>query len=214
MAFFQDPPRLGNQYQDDRVLRSYLAHTLPEDARERVEAELADLGELAGGELYALQLVDRLAEPSLRQGDAWGHRVDEIELTRVWQRAQVLAAERGIVATAYEGKLGGLSRVHQFALVYLFDPASDTFTCPLAMTDGAARTLLDHGAQPLVERAVSRLTSRDPARMWTSGQWMTERTGGSDVGLSETVARPIEGGVAHGMPHAHRLYGTKWFTSA
>jgi alkylation response protein AidB-like acyl-CoA dehydrogenase len=42
--------------------------------------------------------------------------------------------------------------------------------------------------------------------MWTSGQWMTERTGGSDVGLSETVARNVDG--------VWRLYGTKWFTSA
>src|SRR5690606_35950571 len=48
--------------------------------------------------------------------------------------------------------------------------------------------------------------SRDPARAWTSGQWMTERTGGSDVGLSETVARNVDG--------TWRLYGTKWFTSA
>jgi alkylation response protein AidB-like acyl-CoA dehydrogenase len=35
---------------------------------------------------------------------------------------------------------------------------------------------------------------------------MTERSGGSDVGLSETVARRDETG--------WRLYGTKWFTSA
>jgi alkylation response protein AidB-like acyl-CoA dehydrogenase len=75
------------------------------------------------------------------------------------------------------------------------------------MTDGAARTLLSHGNQALIERAVPRLTSRDPARMWTSGQWMTERTGGSDVGLSETVARLGEDG-------RWRLSGTKWFTSA
>src|SRR5688500_18004509 len=42
--------------------------------------------------------------------------------------------------------------------------------------------------------------------MWTSGQWMTERTGGSDVGASETVARQVDG--------TWRLWGTKWFTSA
>jgi alkylation response protein AidB-like acyl-CoA dehydrogenase len=66
--------------------------------------------------------------------------------------------------------------------------------------------LLDSGNQALIERAVPRLTSRDPRTMWTSGQWMTERTGGSDVGLSETVARQEDG--------QWRLRGTKWFTSA
>ena len=30
--------------------------------------------------------------------------------------------------------------------------------------------------------AYARLISRDPNRFWTSGQWMTERRGGSDVG--------------------------------
>jgi len=74
------------------------------------------------------------------------------------------------------------------------------------MTDGAAKTLSVHGNAALVERALPRLTSRDPKKAWTSGQWMTERTGGSDVGLSETVATST--------PEGHRLSGTKWFTSA
>jgi len=74
------------------------------------------------------------------------------------------------------------------------------------MTDGAARALLDAGNAALVERAVPRLTSRDPARAWTSGQWMTERTGGSDVSRTETVARR--------GPDGFTLHGTKWFSSA
>src|SRR5690606_17864325 len=110
-------------------------------------------------------------EPRLVQWDAWGRRVDRIELTETWKRAAREAAERGVVATAYENRHGALSRVHQFALVYLFEGSSDTYTCPLAMTDGAARTLLDHRASPLVDRAVAHLTSRDPATAWTSGQW-------------------------------------------
>ena len=34
------------------------------------------------------------------------------------------------------------------------------------------------------------LITRDPNEFWTAGQWMTELTGGSDVGLSETIAKP------------------------
>src|SRR6266542_3198274 len=100
-----------------------------------------------------------------------------------------LAARHGLVATAYERRHGARSRTHQLALAYVLDPSTDVYSCPLAMTDGAARTLLDAGNAALVERAVPRLTSRDPARAWTSGQWMTERTGGSDVSGTETVAR-------------------------
>ena len=211
MPFFQAPPRLGNQYEEDRVLRSHLARALPSEILSEVLPELADMGALAGGELFELQAEDRAAEPELVQWDAWGNRVDRIELTRVWRRAATLAAERGLVAIPYERRHGRHSRLHQFALVYLFDPSTDTYSCPLAMTDGAARTLVEHKNDALIARAVTRLTSRDPRLAWTSGQWMTERTGGSDVGLSETEARPAPDAA---LPQAHRLYGTKWFTSA
>lgn len=204
--FNQSPPTLGNQYDEDRVLRSYLQRALPSDVLHAIEPELRQMGDLSGGELYRLQLADRLHEPTLTNWDAWGNRIDQIEVSPLWQRAEKLAAEFGLVAAAYEGTYGRFARIHQFALAYLFHPSSDVYTCPLAMTDGATRTLLNSGNRPLIDRAIPHLTSRDPAQFWTSGQWMTESTGGSDVGLSETVAQ-LEDGV-------WRLHGRKWFTSA
>src|SRR5215210_7034323 len=207
MPFRQEPPQLGNQYETDRALRSYLKRALPPGVLAEVEPELFELGELAGGELYRLQLADRLNEPRLTQWDAWGERVDRIEVSPLWRVAERVAAERGLVAAAYERRHGAHSRVHQFALAYLFTPSTDIYSCPLAMTDGAARVLSSSGNGPLVRRVVPHLVSRDPSEFWTSGQWMTELTGGSDVGASETVARRDPEGV-------WRLYGRKWFTSA
>jgi alkylation response protein AidB-like acyl-CoA dehydrogenase len=206
LMFQQEPPALGNQYHDDRVLRSYLARVFPADMLREIEESLVEMGRLAGGELYDLQLADRLNEPALTQWDAWGNRIDKIELTPLWRVAERIAAEHGVVATAYEQRHGSLSRVHQCALAYLFTPSTDIYSCPLAMTDGAARTLLTSGNQQLIERAVPHLITRDPQQFWTAGQWMTELTGGSDVGLSETVAKEVDG--------VFRLYGRKWFTSA
>jgi len=205
--FTQSPPRLGNQYLDDRFLRALLARLLPPEVLADIEPGLTAMGALAGEELYELQQRDRLNEPRLTQWDPWGNRIDEIELTPLWQRAAVLAAEHGLVAIPYEQRHGRYARLHQFALVYLFHPSSDVYTCPLAMTDGAARTLLASGNKALIDRALPRLTSRDPAQAWTSGQWMTETTGGSDVGRSQTRAVPQADG-------RWRLYGKKWFTSA
>ncbi len=208
MPFLQTPPQLGNQYEDDRVLRSYLARVLPADMLREIEGSLAEMGRLAGGELYELQLADRLNEPRLTQWDAWGNRIDKIELTPLWRVAERIAVEHGVVATAYEQKHGSLSRVHQCALAYLFTPSTDIYSCPLAMTDGAARTLLGSGNQALIDRAVPHLITRDRHEFWTAGQWMTELTGGSDVGLTETVARKDP------ESEGYRLYGRKWFTSA
>src|SRR5262249_29521602 len=119
-----------------------------------------------------------------------------------------VAAEWGLVAVPYEQKEGELSRMCWAALVHLFGPSGSVYTCPLAMTDGAATTLLATGNRTLIDRAVPRLTHRDPAPAWTSGQGVTERRGRSDVGQSLTRAVPEAGG------ESFRLYGTKWFTSA
>jgi acyl-CoA dehydrogenase len=205
--FQQHPPTLANQYADDRVLRSFLHRALPPAVLAQAAPELMDMGDHAGGELYQFQLADRRNEPTLTQWDAWGERVDRIALSPLWQRAAHLAAEYGLVALPYEQRYGPVARLVQFALAYLFHPSTDVYTCPLAMSDGAARTLLRAGDPALIARALPRLISRDPATCWTSGQWMTELTGGSDLGRSETIARPEPDG-------SWLLYGRKWFTSA
>ena len=207
MSFVQTAPALGNQYSDDRVLRAYLERTLGTEALAAAQPQLERMGALAGGELYAQQLAERELEPRLVQWDAWGNRVDRIELTPLWQRAEQIAAREGLIALPHEAPLGALSRVLQFALVYLFTPSTDVYACPLAMSDGAARTLAASGNRALIERALPHLLSRDPAQFWTSGQWMTEPVGGSDVGLAETEARFAPG-------EGWRLYGRKYFTSA
>ena len=207
MPFNQPAPQLANQYSDDRVLRSYLARTLAAGVLRQIEPQLTEMGELAGGQLYGFQLDDRLNLPVHTPWDAWGNRIDRVEVSPLWRAAEQLAARQGLIAIAYERANGAWSRVHQFALVYLFTASTDVYNCPLAMTDGAARSLSISGNKTLMQRALPHLTARDPARFWTSGQWMTESTGGSDVSLTETVAR-------QGSDGRWRLYGRKWFTSA
>ena len=204
--FVQPAPRPRDGYRDDWLFRSYLGRKLPASVLRDVEPQVAELSALAAGRLWDLQLADRGNEPRLLHWDAWGNRVDRIEITPLWQEAERLAVRFGLTAIPQEQRHGAWSRVHQFALVHLFHAVTDVYTCPLAMTDGAARTLLAAGNAELIARAVPHLTSRDPHDFWTSGQWMTEATGGSDVGASQTVAR-LENG-------QWRLFGKKWFTSA
>src|SRR5947209_12620388 len=165
--FNQPPPTLGNQYAEDRVLRSYLARTLPASVLRELEPMLTEMGRLAGDDLYRMQMADRLNEPRLTQWDAWGNRIDHIELTPLWREAERIAAEHGLVATAYERRHGRFSRIHQCALAYLFTPSTDIYSCPLAMTDGAARTLIASNNQQLINRAVPHLTTRRAEEFWT-----------------------------------------------
>jgi alkylation response protein AidB-like acyl-CoA dehydrogenase len=206
MGFIQEPPRLGNQYDEDPALRALLARRLPADVRQAIEPELRELGHEVA-DWWPAQVAQHAVEPRHVPFDAWGNRIDTVELSDFWRRAPALAARWGLVAAGYEPRFGPHARVHQFALAYLFTASSEIYSCPLAMTDGAARCLIASGNRALVERAVPHLTSRNPATFWTSGQWMTETAGGSDVSNTGTVARPDGQG-------GWTLHGRKWFTSA
>ncbi len=206
--FFQTPPRLGNQFDDDRLLADWLRWRLPPDVLADIRPGLERLGGRVVGDVADMARRANAEPPVLESFDPWGRRVDHIRTSAGWEALHGVAAEEGIVATAYERAHGPWSRAHQFARLYLFNPSSAIYSCPLAMTDGAARVLELLGDEDLRDRALPRLTARDPGRFWTSGQWMTERTGGSDVSGTSTVAEPDPGG------NGFRLYGDKWFTSA
>ncbi|MEM7053090.1 MAG: acyl-CoA dehydrogenase family protein [Pseudomonadota bacterium] len=207
LSTIQTAPRLGNQFHDDWLLQGWLRCRVPDEMLQEHISALETLGAEAGDRLYRMQLADRENEPRLTQWNAWGERIDHIGLTSVWQHAQQLAAELGLIATGYDRTLGEHARSLQFARAWLFIPSTDFYGCPLAMTDGAARVLTNAGNEALAQRALPHLLSRDPAKFWTSGQWMTETIGGSDVSQTETIARQDENG-------QWRLYGRKWFTSA
>ncbi len=207
--FYQDVPRLDDQYESDQLLRQYLRWRLPSSMLAEIEPELQRLGARAATDILALGDAAESEPPRHVPYDAWGRRIDEVVVSDAWRELDRISAEEGLVATAYERQHGAQSRVHQMAKLYLFHASSATYSCPLAMGDGAARFIEVYGGDDACARdAFEHLTTRDPARFWTSGQWMTERTGGSDVATTSTIARWDE------EARTFRLYGTKWFTSA
>ena len=53
-SFQQAPPTLDNQYESDRVLRSYLTRVLPAEILSEIQPALSEMGRLSGGEQYQL----------------------------------------------------------------------------------------------------------------------------------------------------------------
>ncbi|NWT74524.1 ACD11 dehydrogenase, partial [Prunella himalayana] len=207
-ALFQEQPEAGNQYLEDTLLRSYLKTHLPPKVLEEVHQDLERFGNRLLTKIQPLSRECELNPPVFRQYDAWGRRVDHIHTCSAWRRMKEISAEEGLIAEAYEKRYSNWSRLYQAVKLYLFSSSSGGFNCPLAMTDGAAKVIESLGIPGSLKNAFDRLTSRDPEKFWTSGQWMTERRGGSDVANgTETVARKQPDGT-------YRLYGFKWFTSA
>lgn len=151
----------------------------------------------------------------------------------VLRGGQVAYKEHRVVAINYDTDHGPHTRLVQFIRCHLWEGSCGNTLCPAAMQDGAARLLQRHlskktGLSPTERRvfqnAFDHLTSRDPAKTWTSGQWMTERTGGSDVSQTETVATydpyPEPSAAPLADPDENiplgpwSISGFKWFSSA
>ena len=206
-GFVQPVPRLPNSWAGDSALRSCVAFHLGDDLYREAEPELAEMGRVATDQ-STLELSARAErEPPVHVPySTWGERIDEIRVSDAYLELGRVGVEAGVTALPYErSDLEEKARVVWAGLIALWGPSSALYSCPVAMTDAAARTLIDHGDES-VASIVERLTTRDFSSAWTSGQWMTEMSGGSDIGRTETVARR-DGDV-------WRLFGTKWFTSA
>ncbi|MFA6230135.1 MAG: acyl-CoA dehydrogenase family protein [Rhodanobacter sp.] len=204
MAFLQDPPQLPHPYRSDRSLLALLDRALPADRRIAIDADLDALGNYAQMAWQRACTTTR-RKPVLTPWDAWGQRIDRIELTPAWQEGAAMTTRHAVLAAGHGDSEH--ARLDEFARVYLYHLASEFYTCPLAMTDGATTAIKASGNRELIERALPHFLSRDPSTFWLSGQWMTENSGGSDVGSTETVARKDASG-------QWRLHGRKWFSSA
>ncbi|MBO0867618.1 MAG: acyl-CoA dehydrogenase family protein, partial [Micromonosporaceae bacterium] len=209
--FVQAVPPLGDPYQGDHVLRSWLDRLLGPQLHAVARPRLAALGRDIVDNLRAAHLDAEAHPPTLRNFDPWGRRVDRIETAPGWDTQRRAAARHALVGITHlpeaRESFGMSTRVVQHALLHLYGPESATFSCPVAMSDGAATLLRLPEVDPSVRDAwLPLLASTDPDTAVTSGQWMTESQGGSDLSRSTTRARRTADG--------WRLSGEKWFCSA
>ncbi len=207
MNFTQAGPELKNTYLADPYLKKYLKKLLSSEDFEKIDAHLLTVGEKAAGPWAQWAREAELNPPAHTPFTPWGERIDHIETSLAWKKLERAAVEEGIVAIGFERKFKEFSRVYQAAVLYLFHPSSAFVSCPLAMSDGAARAIELYGSAKMKSHSFPLLISRNPEKFWTSGQWMTEKTGGSDVSETSTLAHPLGS-------EAFALTGTKWFTSA
>ncbi len=206
MSFLQAAPELPHPLHADPLLQHVLTHALPAGRRAAVTPDLEALADYASM-AYRRRLRTPREQPVHTPWGAWGRRVDRISLTTAWREGAAITARHGVLAAGHDAAGGATARLEQFLRVYLYHVASEFYTCPVAMTDGAATAIKASGNRQLMDRALPHFLSRDPDTLWLSGQWMTETIGGSDVSHTETLARRDDRG-------QWRLYGRKWFTSA
>ncbi|KAK9782775.1 hypothetical protein AB5N19_09358 [Seiridium cardinale] len=238
-GFFQELPVLGNQFHEDASIQRILKLFVPQDILRSVTAEIDQLCD----EALSPQVLDWVVDAERNQPyisgsgkNAFGQPVStKLVVTEGWRKLQERGFEKGLSAQGYKPTLAQYTRVIQYMRVLLTEGSSANTSCPQAMQDGASRLLqrqlttnnklLSPTERKVFQNAFDHLTSRDPRKAWTSGQWMTERPGGSDVSRTETVASysPLSASAdkaslsdpAEAMPLGPwSISGFKWFSSA
>ncbi|HWH08694.1 MAG TPA: acyl-CoA dehydrogenase family protein [Candidatus Thermoplasmatota archaeon] len=175
---------------DDPLLRRLLAERLPARSWAALEPRLARLGRAAPREVDPLaRLAD--ASPPVLAGEG-------IAFHPAYARLQALARRHRVFTDAWHGG----TRLSSLALGYLYSQAECGYFCPACMTDGAAVVL---ARRPGFEDVVARLVRDEPEGALEGAMFLTETTGGSDVGTTSTTAAPRGDGWA--------LTGDKWFCS-
>ncbi|KAJ5617200.1 hypothetical protein N7537_002314 [Penicillium hordei] len=193
-GYITDPGPLENTYTSDPSLQRTLAWYLPSTTLQSVQPHLTQFGAEAISEQVREWSADAERNvPYVKSHNVWGKRYDYDRLvtTEGWKQLGKWGARNRIVSAGYDRGLGVDRRTVQYALTYLYSPSSGLYSCPISMTDGAAFILSSRinklpSTHPFHTAFQGLVSEKDDH--WTSGQWMTERAGGSDVQNTETWA--------------------------
>jgi acyl-CoA dehydrogenase len=199
-----------NFYRADDAFRGLLDLYMEPALRAHLEPHLDRLGGLAGGRLDELADAADKHPPVLHPRDRFGRDEDWIEYHPAYREMERIAfGELGLHAMSHRaGVLGwpaSMPPIAKYGFQYLFVQAEFGLMCPVSVSDTSNFIILRYGSDELKRKLVPRLLSQDPAELWKGTQFMTEKSGGSDVGALETEARQENG--------EWRLYGEKWFCS-
>eukprot|EP00127_Corallochytrium_limacisporum_P007002 Clim_evm10s240 gene=Clim_evmTU10s240 len=218
-------PYMGkNPYKTDLALQSLVQRYVSPQLLKEVEEDLIRFGDRAPEMTRLVQLAETQV-PVLYQYDGFGNRIDNIEVCGAWEKLHDITCEERYTAIPWDPKYKEQGRIFWMAKSMIYSPLSGLYSCPAGMTDAAVAVCRTVQDPYLNKEILPRLLTNDPKEWLTSGQWMTERMGGSDVAAAtETIAVPLnsqdlpEDQLPGGSPDAdvftHRLYGIKWFTSA
>ena len=139
-----------------------LAQYLPADVFREVSPQLSRLGQRMITDVGQMAQDAETNLPRLEQYDAFGHRVDRLIVANGWRQMHDVAAEEGLVATAYERKYGEHSRLVQMAMV----------RCRVAWEKWRVGSLVRRRAPSTVcVRLDRRCTCSCPSRARTAARW-------------------------------------------
>jgi alkylation response protein AidB-like acyl-CoA dehydrogenase len=199
-----------NWYEVDPDLRFLMDLYIDSFDREWAEGHLRRMGALCGGPVAARSEIIDKNPPRLERYDRWGEEVNEVVHHPASLATKRDLWEHGFLGLPWSREVKERGRPAPPALMrafqFLICQADTGMVCSLGMTTAAAE-LIERYADPDVrERFFPRMTTMNYDEAIDGSMFLTEKLGGSDLGMSiTTTARQTADGWA--------LSGEKWFCS-
>ncbi|HUF53016.1 MAG TPA: acyl-CoA dehydrogenase family protein [Dehalococcoidia bacterium] len=196
-----------NWYEADPTLQRAMQYYLTPDEYTWAEPRLAGLGELMGGPIAERAEITDKNPPQLVKYDRWGHDISEVTIAESAKATKRDLIERGFMGPNFR-RAAEAAGVNTGPLVlangYMLNQAEIGMSCAMGADAGMVESQVAQFAPPDVQDFV---LSRIESGEWIggTGQFFTERTGGSDLGGLETTATP--------NGDSWLLNGFKWFSS-
>lgn len=204
-----DYRRSTNFFASDLILQAYLERHL-------FEGEEGMLKNLHRQGKISANIMDHLAQradnnpPRLKKRTPLGEDINEVEFDPAYWRLMDIATTSEMFYLKYHPDKRGefTGRRHQmgFAVGQLYAMSELGQFCPHCMTDGAAFLIEEYGSDMDKQRLLPRLGARSGRELFTGAMFLTEKSGGSDVGANLCSAKKLQG-------EQYRLNGEKWFCS-
>ncbi len=189
-----------NFFEQDRGFHLLLDELIGEEDRAQVFESLARCGGLVAGRWNDLAREANRNEnlPKIIKQDPVGRPIERVDFGPFTRQLRREVAEFGLFT-------GARNEIHKFALIYLLAHNGEaSLNCGISCTDGLIRSIEARGSDFLRKEYLPRLLSSETP--FAGAQFVTEQSGGSDVGAIESTAALNEDGT-------WAITGEKWFCS-
>lgn len=199
-----------NFFQSDLLLQDYLGSHVSQAAWSFMFDKWMKMGAEAAGKMNELSLLADHKPPKLIKRDALGNDINEIRFHPAYWEMMEKAVESDMLRVKWEPGLrkqfAGENHSLGFASFFLFALSELGQHCPLCMTDGAALLIDRFVSESDKDRLLGHIFTENFEDFWTGCMFLTEKSGGSDVGRNLVTATHIDG-------DQYLLNGEKWFCS-
>ncbi|MEX2589133.1 MAG: acyl-CoA dehydrogenase family protein [Chitinophagales bacterium] len=199
-----------NFFNSDLVLREYLNRKVSKAGLEYMQDKLQAIGKQAATEMDALSLEADKKSPELVKRDFFGENIEEVKFHPAYNRLLQMAIDSEMFTVKWKPELKKKfqKELHSlgFASGYLYSLSELGQYCPLCMTDGVARLIDLYCDEEDKQRLLPHIATKNLEELYTGAMFLTEKSGGSDVGRNIVKAEKVQGKTYH-------LSGEKWFCS-